>query len=104
MILNTRVQGKKIKLLLLIKVIFHDSYLGMPKDNPVYISNNKDAFGKRLRLDNLDEVYYNQDGTIDNRSIKKYSFEYNTQYTLPSKNFFFKKDFHEFSIIPSENH
>ncbi|HFK5504312.1 TPA: hypothetical protein ACG0AG_003035 [Elizabethkingia anophelis] len=103
--------GKKIKSVTFNQSYFpYDSYLGMPKDNPVYISNNKDAFGKRLRLDNLDEAYYNQDGTIDNRSIKKYSFEYNTQYTLPSK-ISFSKDLWGFfnnssgkSLMPDLNY
>ncbi|PUB29625.1 hypothetical protein C8J95_106281 [Elizabethkingia sp. YR214] len=78
--------GKKIKSYSFGQSYFaYDETLGMPKDNPIYLSNNKNAFGKRLKLDSLNEIFYKSDGTIDTSSTRTHNFEYNTQRALPSK-------------------
>ncbi len=85
--------GKKIKSHVFNYDYFPYSEDGFPKGNlPSSVIDNKNAFGKRLKLNKISEVFYHSDGTIDSGKTQIHSFDYNTTYKLPSK-LSFSKDF-----------
>ncbi|WP_156907060.1 hypothetical protein [Epilithonimonas caeni] len=85
--------GKKIKSHVFNYDYFPYSEDGFPNVNlPTNVLPNKDVFGKRLKLNNVSEIFYRGDGTIDSDKTQVHSFDYNTTYKLPAK-LSFSKDF-----------
>ena len=90
----SNVSSKKIKSVQFTHDYFPYSEKGFPS-NVVLLStatSNKDAFGKRLKLNKISELFYKVDGTVDSDKTRDYSFDYNLSQTLPSK-LSFSKDF-----------
>jgi len=86
--------SKKIKSVLFAYEYFPYSETGFPSDVVLFsnVTSNKDAFGKRLKLQKVSEVFYKADSSVDSDKTQDYIFDYNLSQTLPSK-LSFSKDF-----------